>query len=149
MLSLSEPCATSCGLPIANITWLGSREPDVQALPEDACIPLSSSKSSNASPSIPSKQKLIFPYNLLSLSPFNALWGILESPSMILSLLLPTLSLFLERLSYASSSAFAIAPIPGTFSVPALRPASCAPPSIRLESLIPLLAYKKPTPFGP
>ena len=29
----SEPCATSCGSPSASSTWLGSSEPEVQALP--------------------------------------------------------------------------------------------------------------------
>lgn len=28
----SEPCATSCGSPSASSTWLGSSEPEVQAL---------------------------------------------------------------------------------------------------------------------
>ena len=32
----SEPCATSCGSPMASSTWLGSSEPEVQALPEEA-----------------------------------------------------------------------------------------------------------------
>ena len=35
-LRRSEPCATSCGRPMASSTWLGSSEPDVHALPDDA-----------------------------------------------------------------------------------------------------------------
>ena len=39
-----EPCAISCGRPIASSTWDGSREPDVQADPLEAQIPLLSSR---------------------------------------------------------------------------------------------------------
>ena len=38
MESLSEPWATSWGRPMASRTWLGSREPEVQAEPDDACL---------------------------------------------------------------------------------------------------------------
>ena len=37
---------------------------------------------------------------------------------------------------------------PGTFSVPARRPRSCAPPSMRLWMRVPLRMYSAPTPLG-
>ena len=39
MESLRLPCATSCGRPMESRTWLGSSDPEVQALPEEAQIP--------------------------------------------------------------------------------------------------------------
>ena len=47
------------------------------------------------------------------------------------------------------SAAFANPHIPAKFSVPDLRPDSCLPPCIIGVSLIPLLTYRAPTPFGP
>ena len=38
--------------------------------------------------------------------------------------------------------------IEATFSVPARRPRSCSPPSIRLGSTTPFLRYMAPTPLG-
>ena len=40
-LNLIEPCKAVNGIPIALKTWLGSKEPDVQALPELAQTPIS------------------------------------------------------------------------------------------------------------
>ena len=37
-----EPWATSWGRPMASSTWLGSRDPEVQAEPEEAQMPRSS-----------------------------------------------------------------------------------------------------------
>ena len=149
MLSLNEPCATSCTLPIARRTWLGSSEPDVHALPDDACMPLSSRSSRSDSPSIPSKQKLTFPGHLLSASPLSAECGISFRALIRLSLCFLSISAFSFNEAHAYLRAVAIAAIPGTFSVPARLPFSCAPPSIILVSLIPFLAYRKPTPLGP
>lgn len=81
-----EPCATSCGLPMASNTWDGSSEPEVQALPEEAHMPFASRSKSRLSPSIPSKQKLTFPGSLFSGSPLRALCGILDRPSISRSL---------------------------------------------------------------
>ena len=63
---LKEPCAFSCGNPMANNTCEGSKEPDVQALPLDAQIPSKSNDKRIDSPSINSKLILEFPGNLLS-----------------------------------------------------------------------------------
>ena len=38
-VSLNEPCAISCGRPIARSTWEGSSEPDVQAEPLEPQMP--------------------------------------------------------------------------------------------------------------
>ncbi len=67
-----------------------------------------------------------------------------------LSLSLKYLNLFtLSSISFIASSAAAPIPtIPGTFSVPALLPPSCIPPSISGFNLIPFLTYNPPTPFG-
>ena len=124
MVRRSEPCATSCGLPIASRTWLGSSEPEVQALPEEAHIPAASSRSSRLSPSIPSKQKLTFPGRRLTGSPFSAECGIRDSPAMSLSRRDVTYAESCYICAHAYSSAAAIPTIAGIFSVPARFPRS-------------------------
>ena len=109
---------------MASSTWLGSREPDVQAEPEDAQMPLSSKRSNRLSPSMPSKQKLIVPGRKCSLSPFCTLWGIFRSPSTNLSLSFKIFPLFSSICAQASSNAAVIPMIAGTFSVPPLSPRS-------------------------
>jgi type IV secretory pathway VirB10-like protein len=52
-------------------TCEGSREPDVQAEPEEAQMPFRSSMSSRDSPSMPSKEILRLPGSLFSLSPLS------------------------------------------------------------------------------
>ena len=59
----------------------GPDEPEVQAEPEEAHMPFRSRSSSRLSPSMPSKQKLTLPGRRFTRSPFRALWGILQSPS--------------------------------------------------------------------
>jgi len=59
--SLSDPCAISCGSPIASSTCDGSSEPDVHAEPEEPAIPLKSSSSSSPSPSMNRKQRFALP----------------------------------------------------------------------------------------
>ena len=81
-VSRREPWATSWGRPMASRTWLGSREPEVHADPEDAATPLSSSRSRRDSPSMPSKQKLTLPGRRRSRSPFSSEWGMGDSFSM-------------------------------------------------------------------
>ena len=66
----SEPCAISCGRPIASKTWDGSSEPDVHALPLDAHIPFKSKLRSKPSPSINLNDIFELPGSLLSMSPF-------------------------------------------------------------------------------
>ena len=56
-----EPRAISRLRPRARSTWLGSKEPEVQAEPEEAQMPCLSSMRRRLSPSTPSKQKLTFP----------------------------------------------------------------------------------------
>ena len=149
IVSRSEPWATSCTLPIASSTWLGSREPDVHALPEEAQIPLSSRRSRSDSPSMPSKQKFTLPGSRCTASPFRAECGISESPAIRRSLAALMRAAFSCILPAVSLSAAAIPTIEATFSVPARFPRSCAPPSIKLVRRTPLFAYKKPIPFGP
>ena len=147
--SLRDPWATSCTRPIASRTWLGSSDPEVQALPEEALMPRSSRRSRSDSPSIPSKQKLTLPGSLFFASPFRAEWGIFERPSISRSRRAVWWAAFCSRFPAASLRAAAMAIMPGTFSVPARLPFSWAPPSIRLVRAMPFLAYKKPVPLGP
>ena len=56
---------------------------------------------------------------------------------------------FLSRFIRLSSRAAAMPTMPGTFSVPARLPFSCAPPSNRLSVRNPFFTYKNPQPFGP
>ena len=121
-LRRSEPCATSCGRPMASSTWLGSSEPDVHALPDDAQMPFASRKSSRLSPSTPSKQKLTLPGRRFTGSPLSALCGILDRPSIRRSRRALTLFAFSSRCAQASSSAAAMPMMAGMFSVPARRP---------------------------
>ena len=137
MLNLREPWATSCTLPMARSTCDGSSDPDVQAEPDDAWIPLSSRRSKSDSPSIPSKQKLTLPGSLFRASPLRAECSIEPSPLMSLSLSLIRRAEVSSMPATASLRALAMAAIPGTFSVPALRPFSWAPPSIRFTGFIP------------
>ena len=73
---LSEPCAISCGKPIASNTCDGSNEPDVQALPLDAHIPFRSKFKRSPSPSINLNEILLVPGNLWSVSPFIFMYSI-------------------------------------------------------------------------
>ena len=121
-LRRSEPCATSCGRPMASSTWLGSSEPDVHALPDDAQMPFASRRSSRLSPSTPSKQKLTLPGKRFTGSPLSALCGILDRPSIRRSRRALTLFAFSSRCAQASSRAAAMPMMAGMFSVPARRP---------------------------
>ena len=60
---------------------LDLRKPDVHAEPEEAQIPLLSSKSNSPSASVSGKQKFTFPGRRLVASPFNSAPGIFFSPS--------------------------------------------------------------------
>jgi hypothetical protein len=53
MESLREPWATSWGRPMASSTWLGSREPEVQALPEEAQMPFCPASAAGTRPRCP------------------------------------------------------------------------------------------------
>ena len=143
-----EPWAISWGIPRASSTWLGSRLPLVQALPELAQMPAMSRRSSRLSPSMPSKQKLTMPGTLWSGSPLQREQGILLRPSMSLSRMAVTFSAFSSRCSQLSFNAAAMARMPGMASVPPRSPRSWAPPSIKFFSLIPLRQYMAPTPLG-
>ena len=59
------------GRPIANRTWLGSNEPDVQAEPEEAQIPAKSNFNNRDSPSMPSKHILKLPGKRFTGSPLR------------------------------------------------------------------------------
>jgi len=103
---------------------------------------------SKDSPSIYLKQTLTLLHSLLSFGPFKMTSLIFKSSSMSLSL-----STFIFSLSSSLeiSTAFANPTIPGTFSVPALKPDSCPPPSISLTIFFfrSFLTYSTPMPFGP
>ena len=64
--------------------WLGSRDPEVQADPEEAQIP-GRPAAEGGLPSMPSKQTLTFPGRRWSRSPLRAAWGMAARPSMSLS----------------------------------------------------------------
>ena len=70
---------------MASSTWLGSSDPLVQALPEEAQMPAASKSSSKLSPSMPSKQKFTLLGRRCTGSPFSAEWGIWDRPLMSLS----------------------------------------------------------------
>ena len=76
IVSLIEPCAISCGRPIASNTCEGSNEPDVQAEPLDAHTPFWSNNINIDSPSMNLKQKFILLGRRFFLSPFNLVNGI-------------------------------------------------------------------------
>ena len=147
--SRKDPCATSCGRPMASNTCDGSREPEVHAEPEEAQTSLSSSKSNRLSPSTPSKQKLTFPGRRFSFVPFSAPCGIFSSPAISSSRNFNSFFVFDSILSHASFSAAAIPHAAPTFSVPARLPLSCAPPSINGCKNTPRRQYNAPIPFGP
>jgi len=111
----------------------------VQALPEEASIPFSSSKSKRDSPSIPSKQKFTLPGSLFLASPFRRECSTCERPSIKRSLIAEIFAMFSSKFATASFNAAAIPTMAGIFSVPALLPLSCAPPSIKLNSGTPFL----------
>ena len=125
---------------MASSTWLGSSEPEVQAEPEDAQMPLSSSSNSSDSPSMPSKQKLTLPGSLRSASPLSAECGMRKSPAISRSRSAVIFALSRSMFRAASSRAAARPAMPAVFSVPARLPRSCAPPSMRLVSAVPRLA---------
>ena len=125
-----EPCAISCGRPIASSTWDGSREPDVQADPLEATDTVD----------IQHDQKGLTFYKLETevcivrqtvgsvsvqsgIRNFRQVHGRSDDLS-VRSLLRYALSWSLLR----CSAALPYPTIPGTFSVPARRLRSCAPP---------------------
>ena len=76
---LNAPCANLYGKPIEVSTCDGSIVPEVHAEPLEAHIPFISNLYNNSSPSIPSKDILLFPGSLLILSPLIFIYGILFS----------------------------------------------------------------------
>ena len=112
-------------------------------------MPFASRSSSRLSPSMPSKQKFTLPGRRGLSAPLSAQCGILRSPSISRSRSAETFFAFSSRWSQASFNAAAMPTMPGTFSVPALLPRSCAPPSMILVRIIPRRAYSAPTPLGP
>ena len=111
----------------------------VQALPEEAHTPIISSPSSRASPSAPTKDRLALPISRFSRSPFRRDMGNSNSASMIRLRMGVTFAIFCGISAQASSMARPKAMMEATFSVPARRPRSCSPPSIRLGKIIPFL----------
>ena len=65
------PWAISWGSPIDNSTCDGSKDALVQAEPDEAQMPSTSSHNNKLSPSIKGMEMLTFPGNLCSRSPFN------------------------------------------------------------------------------
>ena len=73
---LNEPCANSCGRPIANNTCEGSNVFELQADPVEQHMLYLFKCNTMDSPSINSKLKFILFGSLLSIGPFNLQYGI-------------------------------------------------------------------------
>ena len=147
---LTEPCAISCGSPMASSTCDGSRDPEVHADPDDAHIPLRSSMIRSDSPSTNLKLKFALFGSLIRRSPLSFVWGISSSTrSISLSRSFVSYEILLSILSRAILTASANPITAGAFVVPALFPCSCAPPWIRFDRRTPDLTYNMPIPLGP
>ena len=103
----------------------------MQALPELAQMPAKSRRRSRLSPSMPSKQKLTMPGARWSGSPLQREQGISLSPSISLSRMAETFSIFSSRWAQLSFKAAAMARMEGMASVPPRLFRSWAPPSIK------------------
>ena len=124
-----DPCAISCGRPIASNTWDGSSDPDVHADPLDAQIPFISSLIRSDSPSTNWKLKLALFGRRSVLCPFRRQYGIsFRTLSIRQSLTSLSFAVLYSIFAAARFAAVPIPTIPGTFSVPARRFLSCAPP---------------------
>jgi len=77
--SLKEPCAISCGRPIAMSTWDGSSVADEHAEPVDAQMPRSSSFNIRDSPSINCMAQFSVPGSLSVGWPLNIICFILSN----------------------------------------------------------------------
>ena len=133
---------------MASSTWLGSKEPLVQAEPEEALMPFRSSMSSRLSPSTPWKQKLTLPGRRSFRSPFNRHRSICRMASMSLSRMAVSFSRRSWMVAQAAFMAAARPTIWATFSVPPRFPRSWAPPSSKLGMRTPRRMYRAPTPLG-
>ena len=98
-----------------------------------------SSIKSRDSPSMPSKQRLTLPGSRWTRSPFKRDRGICSAPSISLSRRALRRSRRSATVEQACFMAAARPTMPATFSVPARRPRSCAPPSMRFGSRMPFL----------
>ena len=148
-LSLTEPCTAVKGTPIALKTCEGSKEPEVQAEPDDAQIPFSFKSNKIASPSTNSKLILVVFGRRCVLCPFTL--GSCAFFQYFILQLVPQLFYpcsFLAHKFFASSQALPSPIIDGTFSVPPRRFFSWCPPIIKGENVIPFLTNKAPTPLG-
>ena len=146
----SDPWAISWGRPMAKSTWLGSSEPEVQALPEDTQMPRAASCNSMPSPSMNSKEKFTLLARRLSQLPLSLAEGIsARMRRMAWSRRASWRLCSGASSSTANSAARAKPTMPGTFSVEPRRPRSCCPPSRRFSSFTPRRTYKSPTPLGP
>lgn len=118
-LNLTEPCTAVKGTPIALSTCDGSKEPDVQAEPDEAQIPFSFRSNKIASPSTNSKLKLVVFGRRCVLCPFTLASGAffsISSSSLSLNCFTPVCSSPIYF--FASSHALPRPIIEGTFSVP-------------------------------
>ncbi len=114
---------------MASRTCDGSREPDVHADPLDPQIPFISSMIRSDSPSMNWKLKFALFGRRSALCPFRrTVWDLSEHP---VDQMVTDLNFFCGTFFHgclARSAAIPYPTIPGTFSVPARRFLSCAPP---------------------
>lgn len=120
---------------IALRTWEPVFAPDVQALTPLQAIPFKSKENNNI-PSFLEEGKLQFKivYKLFYrlVSPLKLTDGICNCSCSIIDFLSPqTLAIFRSKFSVINAIAFDIPIILAVFSVPLLKPRSCAPPLIK------------------
>ena len=129
---------SSFGNPGTIIRADGSREPDVQADPDDAQIPYSSIISKMASPSTYSNAMLEVLRRRLSGSPFLMEFGMRSSNAFSSLSRKARIRSFSAPIWAAASSAALPSPMmEATFSVPPLRPCSWCPPIKKGANLVP------------
>ena len=135
---------------MARSTWDGSNDPEVHAEPLDAQIPLPSSRIRSDSPSTNRKLTFTLFGSLSVLCPFSRQYGISSRIRLIIWSRSPlSFSALASIVAAARRTAVPSPMIPGTFSVPARRFRSWAPPCTKERIFTPLRIYKKPIPFGP
>ena len=144
------PWTAAWGRPVARSTCEGERDLESQAEPVETHIPASSRWSRSASPSMSSINMFALFGSLFSGCPLRYVRGMVSRiPLTSLSLSSVRRVFSFSLFSCASSRAFAIPTIAGTFSVPLREPFSWPPPRICGLRGVPVFLKRTPTPFGP